>query len=415
MATTYSIVIDVEWVVNQGVLTGKEAIDPTPDPNSATGYVNHIEFQWDDTNAGLIDGPTQLTGFWVEGRAYIDTRTIVTDDETGEVASDTVARQYPAWNLTSQSIESDLTDDWVDATNPAKPKQYEGPILYKMNELTTPVPMVPYGTGRVGILENSATFLGFVNGKASLPDSNGGAGNNSFFIDLETGRGYVWALSLPGAVTPPTKFWVNSGLAHNPALINTTPLESTDDLDLEAEIGSWQVVNVGTYGTVYAKTEEGWLNIGPVQLGGASPLVTIPADVQKSYVSGYIYPLVFDRSRFFYVPRMSGESQETYEGEISILETGWFPQEPHDPELDIYPMDSVTRVRPDDRTYVTGTYTVTMTGVASYIDPYTGLPTQGGFGSVCTVYQDIYQPTYNWGDVIHQLLDLTYFKHGIYH
>jgi hypothetical protein len=112
---------------------------------------------------------------------------------------------------------------------------------------------------------------------------------------------------------------------------------------------------------------------------------------------------------------MSGESQETYEGEISILETGWFPQEPHDPELDIYPMDSVTRVRPDDRTYVTGTYTVTMTGVASYLDPYTGLPTQGGFGSVCTVYQDIYQPTYNWGDVIHQLLDLTYFKHGIYH
>ena len=420
MAVTNTVVTGIEWNVSRGVVAGEEALNPTPDPNSATGFVNPTEFQWENTTARLIGGPEPLTDFWVEGRVYMDTRTITTADppaeNAGEVTSDVVTRSYPAWSLESMTFTSNLTDDWVDSTNPAKPKQYEGPILFKLNDLVDPVAMNSAGYSRVGIQDNGAQFLGFVNGEQFLPDVPGPAGDESFYIDLETGNGFCWSNTLPGAATPGmSPRWANCGVAKDPAEINTDALDSVDDLDMEAAVGTWQLVNTGTYGTVYAKTEDGWLNIGPLQLGGSSPIVVIPEGERKRYVSGYIYSLVFDQSRFAYVPRMSGETQDTYEGEISITETGWFPDTPHDPERDIYPMDSVTRVRPDGRESVTATYTTTLTTTASYTDPTTLLPVAAPVVGTCTIYQDVYQPTYNWGDLIHQLLDLTYFAHGIYH
>ena len=36
-------------------------------------------------------------------------------------------------------------------------------------------------------------------------------------------------------------------------------------------------------------------------------------------------------------------------------------------------------------------------------------------GGTVTIIQDVYQPTYNWGELIQQLLEPSYFKHGIYH
>lgn len=396
MATTITTADGIEWNVNKGVVAGDEALEPTPDENSATGSVNPVEFQWEDAVARLIEGPEQLTGFYVEGRPYLDTRTIVTDDETGDVTSDGVVRTYPAYNVIKMNLTSSITADWTDTTNPAKPKQNGGIIIYKQNDLDAPVAMLGGGYSRVGMHDWNAWSYGFVLNKASLPTVS--PNSETFLIDLETGRGYMWTDARPGAAAPGF-VWANTGLAKNPTLINTAALGSIDELDENADVGAWQVVNTGVYGTVYAKTDSGWLNIGPIQAGGNFPIVTV--DPVKVYVSGYMYGQVFDQSDFRYVPRMSGETQNSYQGEVSLRETGWFPTVPLDVDRDIYPMDSITKVKPDGRKSVTVTYNCTLE-----TDLITGS---------CTIIQDVYQPTYNWGELIQQLLELTYFKHGIYH
>ena len=53
--------------------------------------------RWEDVTARLIGGPEQLVDFWIQGRPFVDVRTIVTDDESGEVTSDSVTRFYPAY------------------------------------------------------------------------------------------------------------------------------------------------------------------------------------------------------------------------------------------------------------------------------------------------------------------------------
>jgi len=398
MAISITTVTGIEWYVNKGEVAGEEALNPTPDPNSATGFVNPTEFQWEDATARLIEGPEQLVDFYIQGRAYIDTRTIITDDVTGGVVSDSVARTYPAYVVTEMTLNSDHPADWTDPNNPVKPKQQCGPVLYKQNDLPEGgIAMNGGGYTRVGLSPTNSRTSGFVLTKANLPDFSPNI--ETFLVDLETGRGYIWVDSRPGAVEYNGSEWTNTGLAKNPDDINTDALDSIDDLPEDAENGTWQLVNNGVYGTVYEKRDDGWFNIGPLQAGGTFPF-NMPQPTQV-YIGGYIYSLVFDRSDFYYVPRLSGGYQSTYEGEISITETGWFPDQPHDAERNIYPMDSVTKVKPDGRENVTITYTcILRTSVAS---------------GACTVIQDVYQPTYDWGDLIQQLLDKTYFAHGIYH
>ena len=398
MAIIITETIGVEWQVNNGALAGDHALEEPPvDLNNINGVVEPNDFQWPDATARLIGGPEQLIDQWVQARVYKDTRTETTDDETGDVVSDNVVRTYLPYNVSEMTFDSDFTNDWTDETNPAKPKQYSGPILYKHNNLEEPLAIPAGGYTRVGVDGFNAAFCGFVLDNSDLPETPGSLGDVAFLINITTGVGYIWADSAPGLGTGYR--WVSSGIAKDPAEINTNALGSIDDLPDDAPDGQWQVVSTGVYGTVYFKTAEGWLNIGPIQGGG--PVVVIPETDKKTYVSGYMYSLVFDQSRFRYVPRMSGETQDSYQGEISINQTGWFPDQPHDPARDIYPMDSVTRVKPDGREMRTVTYTCNFTSDLA--------------SDTCTILQDVYQPTYNWGDLIQQLLELTYFYHGIYH
>lgn len=398
MATIITDTIGVEWQVNNGALAGEHALEEPPvDLNNVNGVIEPNDFQWPDATARLIGGPEQLVDQWVQARVYKDTRTQVISDDTGEIVSDTVARTYLPYSVSEMTFSSDFTNDWVDETNPAKPKQYSGPILYKHNDLEAPLAIPAGGYTRVGVDSFNAAFCGFVLDNNALPETPGTLGDVAFLINITTGMGYIWADSVPGLGAGYR--WVNCGLAKDPGEINTNALASIDDLPDDAPDGQWQVVSTGVYGTVYFKTPEGWMNIGPIQGGG--PVVVIPETDKKRYVSGYMYSLVFDQSRFRYVPRLSGETQSTYEGEISINQTGWFPDSPHDPDRDIYPMDSVTRVKPDGREMRTVTYTCTFTSDLA--------------SDTCTILQDVYQPTYNWGDLIQQLLELTYFYHGIYH
>jgi hypothetical protein len=299
--------------------------------------------------------------------------------------------------MSDMVITSDLNTDWVDLTNPAKPRQRGGPVLWWLQPATA---VAHNGPARVGIDDDAEAVLGFVRTRNDLPNSLI-EGGSSFYINLEDGFGYSWA---DGSSGGGGLQWARVGIVKSPDEINQTPYASTDDLPIGGEgvpNGNWASVNKNGIDTVYQRTPRGWLNIGPIQPPGGGTIVGIPPDDRKRYVSGYIYPLVFDRCNFKYVPRMSGGTQDTYGGEIDIIQTGWFPQQPYDADNNIYPMDSVTKFRPDDREFRTITYTVSLTtSIAS---------------GIATVMQDVYQPTYNWGQLLTQLLETCYFTNGIYH
>ena len=387
----------VEWTVSGGEIN-PVFLPPEENLNHLGQVEPPVEFIWTDATARLIEGPEPLVGHAINGRAALDTRTIVTDDLTGEIVSDTVARTYPPCTMSSMTIGSQYDEaDWVDLTNPAKPKQRGGPVLW---QLEPEEPIDHAGAATVGIDNNQEVVLGFVDTRAALPNSQL-EGENSFYICLEDGEGYGWADGGPGGGGFQ---WAKLGVSKNPGEINRTPYASTNDLPIGGEgvpNGNWAVVNNNGASTVYQRTPRGWLNIGPVQPPGGGTIIGIPPDDRKRYVSGYIYPLIFNRCNFKYVPRMSGGTQDTYRGEIDIIQTGWFPQLPYDEDNNIYPMDSVTKFKPDDREMIPVVYTAT-------------LSTSIVAGS-CTIIQDVYQPTYNWGQLLRELLATCYFTNGIYH
>ena len=383
MTTTVTETYGIEWTCGNGVAVAAEGGEVPENPT---------EFKWNDEQARLVGGPEPLNApYYMDAKVFLDTRTVTTDDESGEVTSDETVRTYPAFSLTSCLITSDLDVNWEDPDNPAKPKQRGGPVLYRHQP---PAPIAASGAVRVGIDSGSETILGFVTSANELPNTQL-AGNDSFYIDLETGQGYAWADGGPGAGGLQ---WMKTGVVKDPALISSTPMTS-DQLPQDAAEGTWQVANSGVNGNVYQKVTGAWLNIGPVQGPGAT--VVLDPNVRKSYVSGYIYPLVFDRANFKYIPRLSGGTQSTYEGEVDITTTGWFPTEPYDVDRNIYPMDSITKFKPDDREFRTITYTVSIvTDIVS---------------GTATVIQDVYQPTSSWGGLLDQLLQICYFTNGIYH
>lgn len=412
MATQIIYTYGIEYRVNQGTSIS----EPTENLNLVHRVNEPTEYQWDDAICGLVDGPTQLTGFTVAGLVFLDTRTIVVSDPDpqgeggGELISDTVVRTYPPYTLNSFTVQTDAQGDWVDASNPVKPRQYEGPIVYTINsdetgntpETGIPMPMAGGGVARGGIVETPAIFNGFVLNVGQLPDTPPIDGFGCFLVDLETGRGYIWADSAPGAGQGPR--WTNTGVAKSPDLIGTTPLDTIDDLPLgedAPEVGFLQLVNSGNnYGNMYEYTTAGWINVGPIQSGNL-PFVVIDPDIKKSYISGYIYSLVFDQCSLRYVPRLSPGTQQRYTGDVDVVSNGWFPTEPLDRDRNIYPMDSVTHCVPDPRDVVKVTYTVTMvTSLASM---------------TISIYHDVYQPDMDWHSVINGLLANCYFTNGIYH
>lgn len=397
MAVAITKIQGIEWSVNNGAVANPP--EPVENPNYFGGFEPATEFTWNDVSARLVGGPEPLYDYWIQGKVFEDTRTITTTDPDaegnggGELVSDIVTRVYLPYVLTSMALTSTMTNDWVDSTNPAKPKQFGGPLKYVL--LPSEPPAAAAGDTRVGLKNDKAIVAGFVLNESSLP-SGKVYGDNTFYINLENGVGYVWA---DGGPAGGSWQWCRAGIVKDPAQINTGAAGSVNDLPTDSPDGDWALVANGVYGTVYQKSGAGWLNIGPVQGIGAG--VIIPEEERKSYVSGYIYSLVFDRSDFRYVTRLSGSTQDTYQGEVSIDAVGWFPFEPMDEERNIYPMDSITKFKPDDREFVTITYTATLT---------TSLIT-----GTATVIQDVYQPTSNWAGLMNDLLQTCYFTHGIYH
>jgi len=404
MAIEITSVYGIEWTINNGTPVGpvdEETGERIPNPAYADGYEPWTVFTFNSVDARLQEGPEPLTGYRIDGKVFLDTRTLTTTDPDpeadppdpgGEVVSDVVARTYPPYSVTSMTFDSNADVNYNDPENPAKPRQFKGPIIYEL-DTTTPLARTSGQTANVGILDNSATMSGFVFNSATLPATRPN-GDLTFYIALDTGIGWVWADTGAGYD------WCPAHLSKNPAEITSTPVDSVSDLDeADHENGDWAATSAGVYGTMYSKSDDGWTNIGPIQ--GPGPIVTIPDDQEKTYVSGYIYSQVFDQSEFRYVPRLSGGTQTTYQGDVSIDETGWFPALPYDVERNIYPMDSVTAVLPDERESVTITYTAVMnTALAN---------------STATITQVVNQPTTDWGDLIDQLLSQTYFYNNIYH
>lgn len=340
-------------------------------------------YTWPDAVARLVDGPIPISGQHVQAR--IEEFTI--DPESGE---ETIIG-YPAFTVNNFTITSSNTNDAYNPENPVKPQQWGGPILYKYSSETLPEAVDAGSWAQVGIIDVYARPLGFARNFGALDllaGSQPTSSDRSMWVNIENGH---MLSRYPPTIGP----WRNVGQAKGefPSTLQGE-VGSTAELPSAADVGDWYAAA----GNVYQHEGNGrWTNIGPI-LGESQLQVGAAA---TAYISGYLYPRVFDNSAFKYVPRLSGGTQDTYEGEIDVKVTGWFPTTPYDPEKNIYAMDSITSVIPDDRETVTITYNLVFeSDLAS--------------GTIA-VYQDVYQPTYDWENLIDQLLELCYFTHGIYH
>lgn len=112
---------------------------------------------------------------------------------------------------------------------------------------------------------------------------------------------------------------------------------------------------------------------------------------------------------FAYLPAFSGNTRDTFSGEIS----GPFPDKPYDPDNDIYPMDTITRFVPDEIQERTITYTIT-----TWYRLYEFEPDLGPEGSVTTtVTQKLTtdDDENDFSELLEESLKKTYYYHGIYH
>ena len=342
-------------------------------------------YVWPDDVARLVGGPEEITGQHVQAR--------IEEYEIDEEGNETIIG-YPGFSVTSFTLGSTLDiNDWQDPTNPVKPPQAGGPITYGYSQL--PYAIAGGSYAQCGIIDQYSRPLGFGANFAGinlLADSQPTAADKSMWVALDTGHCHQKQTG------PEGNTWRDLGLLKDPAEIIT--VATLDDFPEAPADGVWAIVT--SEGNVYAYTTDRWLNIGPILGAGSSVQVTVvPHDDSKKYISGYIYVRVFDRAEFRYVSRHSPGTQSQYTGDIDVKITGWFPTEPYDEDRNIYPMDSVTSVVPDDREKVTVAYTAT-------------IATSLAGGSI-TIYQDVYPPTSNWANLIEDLLDRCYFTHGIYH
>ncbi|AEC53004.1 hypothetical protein SCRM01_057c [Synechococcus phage S-CRM01] len=126
--------------------------------------------------------------------------------------------------------------------------------------------------------------------------------------------------------------------------------------------------------------------------------------------SGYIYTEVFDQTFFYYLPPFSGANEDEFTGEVEAI--NGFPDEPYDPANGVYPMDTITRYLPDQRSSVIITYTVETEYVIGHSGPQ---GSQDILTDTITIYHEVSQPVFNWGLQLLALQQKTYFFNGIYH
>lgn len=116
--------------------------------------------------------------------------------------------------------------------------------------------------------------------------------------------------------------------------------------------------------------------------------------------SQYIYEEVFDQSKFWVVERESGNTKDTYVGEVDVGSN--IPDEPYDPTQDIYPIDSLTQYLPDTRWFVDVVYRINTT--------YTVF----GFtyNEETTFVHRVYQNLWEWGPYVKSEIEKTYYANG---
>lgn len=124
--------------------------------------------------------------------------------------------------------------------------------------------------------------------------------------------------------------------------------------------------------------------------------------------TGYIYTETFTQSNFWYLRAYSGSTFDEFVGEEEAV--NGFPDEPYDPDNDVYPMDTVTRFSPDDRAEIVVQFDVTTTYRQSFLGTPGGEETE-----TISIFQTVRQPNNNWAAQLKALLERCYFYHGIYH
>lgn len=112
----------------------------------------------------------------------------------------------------------------------------------------------------------------------------------------------------------------------------------------------------------------------------------------------YDYFKVFDESESGYIERLS-----PYDSQPTAAQAP--PDEPYDPSADppLYPIDAMTQFKPDGRRVVNVMYSLTTT--------YTlGVDT---FTDIAVITHPVEQTVINYGDRLKNLIDKSYFAHGI--
>ena len=108
----------------------------------------------------------------------------------------------------------------------------------------------------------------------------------------------------------------------------------------------------------------------------------------------YSYPKVFDQSVFNWIEPLSPWDSSPRGGDI--------PTEPYDPP-ELYPIDAITKYKPDMRRVVTVTYRVT----TQYKINNGATQTE-----TVTVSQPVRQNMWNWSGVVKQYVDRSHFGNG---
>ena len=419
----------IEFTVNQASRTAVE------EEAAALG-----EIYWDSVVLGLENGPSPLAGFKIFYKGY---KEVITYDPLSGIWNGT--RTYPATTITSsvlsnpqqrvptlwpRAIDTPEEVAWrnrifsnreIQWSTAIVPRRFEGITLYGCDDAV----VTEADPGIVGIAEGYARCLGFVESRNNITTNFVAPGD--YYIEANTLQAYMRTPSgkieplittnagETGAIIPMEGGGFAGRIDHPdelprstedvPILVGTTYLQRRDPLlplPFPGFIGTdtWSFVDIPLGDP---DSPEGF----PIRDRNDVPIEDFrwQRSQRPEAVSGYNYVLVFDRSIFEYIERLSGPFAE----QINLIEpalTGeWFPTEPWEPENDppIYPIDTIPAFVPDERETIDVEYTLNVSGTVL----------GNGASRTIKVNQTCIAPTRDWGRMLRALLNRCYYTHDI--
>ena len=122
--------------------------------------------------------------------------------------------------------------------------------------------------------------------------------------------------------------------------------------------------------------------------------------------SFYQWDKVFDQSTVKYLPALSASTPfvDGAEAEVGPVTGASYPDEPYDDDADppVYPLDTITSLRPDTRPNVTLVFTASFNGKVG----------PSSYSETVTWTKVVWQDAYNWGAVVDDALEKSYFTNG---